>query len=67
MGVFFPPSSYLLSDAVCQLFDIQLTERHIPTRAVEEKAYSVTVFKVCFIIFPCTQNMYIPDFYDIVL
>ncbi|KAF8778559.1 Protein maelstrom like protein [Argiope bruennichi] len=32
---------YLLSDAVCPVFDVVLTERHIPTRAVEEKAYVV--------------------------
>ncbi|XP_055929276.1 uncharacterized protein LOC129960136 isoform X2 [Argiope bruennichi] len=32
---------YLLSDAVCPVFDVVLTERHIPTHAVEEKAYVV--------------------------
>lgn len=36
---------YLLSDAVCELFGIQLTEKHIPTRADEEKAYTVTIIK----------------------
>ncbi|GBN42293.1 Protein maelstrom, partial [Araneus ventricosus] len=32
---------YLLSDAVCPVFDVPLTERHMPTRAVEDKAYVV--------------------------
>ncbi|GFY52410.1 protein maelstrom-like protein [Trichonephila inaurata madagascariensis] len=32
---------YLLSDAVCPVFDIQVTEKHIPSRSLENKEYEV--------------------------
>ncbi|GIY51041.1 protein maelstrom [Caerostris extrusa] len=35
---------YLMSDAVCSLYDITLTAKHIPTRSSEKKDYVVTTF-----------------------
>ncbi|XP_035209127.1 protein maelstrom homolog [Stegodyphus dumicola] len=33
---------YLFSDAVCHLFDIELTPKHIPARSVEDKDYVIS-------------------------